>query len=76
MDCYRSLKNRVKVEVVLWFSILLCNLKVRFQHDYLIMLCKSFSINHFKSSHILITKELVEQVATEENEKETPISIT
>jgi hypothetical protein len=40
------------------------------------MLCKSFSINHFKSSHILINKELVEQVATEENEKETPISIT
>jgi hypothetical protein len=30
----------VKVEVVLLFSILLYNLKVRFQHDYLIMLCK------------------------------------
>jgi hypothetical protein len=76
MDWYRNLKNRIKVEVVLWFSIFLCNLKVRFQHDYLIMRCKSFSVNHFRSSHILINKEVVEQVVTEGNEKETPISIT
>jgi hypothetical protein len=73
MDWYRNLKKRkVKVEVVLWFSILVCNLKVRFQHDYLIMLCKSFSISHFKSYHILINKELVEQVATDENKKKHP----
>jgi hypothetical protein len=40
------------------------------------MLCKSFSISHLKNSHILINKDLVEQVATEENIKETPIFIT
>jgi len=68
----QKLKKKVKVEVVLWFSILLYNIKVRFQHDYLIMLCKSFSINHFKSSHILINKELAEQVATAENKKKHP----
>ena len=72
MEWYRNLKNRVKVESVLWFSILLCNIKSRFQHDYLIMLCKSFSISHLKNSHILINKELVEQVATGENKKRHP----
>ena len=69
MDWYRKFKIKVMVESVLWFSILFCNIKVRFQHDYLIMLCESFSISHFKSSHILINKELVELVATEENKK-------
>ena len=36
------------------------------------MLCKSFSINHFKSSHMLINKEHVEQVETDENKKKHP----